>query len=389
MRILVLIHEYPPVGGGGGRVAQDICQGLSARGHQIRVLTAHWGDLPYTEPDGQVALYRMVPTRKEPYRADFMTMAGYVLASAWKGFKLIYRWRPDIIHAHFAVPAGASAWALSILTGIPYILTAHLGDVPGGAPEKTARWFRWVFPLTPMIWKRAMRINAVSSFTRQLILNNYPVEVAVIPNGVDLDALQPGPLRVHELPTIVFAGRFMEQKNPLQIVRSLASIQDIPWQCILIGDGPLRPEIEEEIARHGLTQRIHLKGWLTPQEVLEYFRHSDILFMPSRTEGLPVTGVQGLAMGLAVVASDIGGFKDVVEPGVNGMLIPPDQPSGFAQALRSLLTTPGQLLAFRHASRAMAERFELSRVIPAYEQMLVEACQTCAKDKTSQKTSLV
>ncbi|HSV84972.1 MAG TPA: glycosyltransferase family 4 protein [Levilinea sp.] len=389
MRILVLIHEYPPVGGGGGRVAQDICQGLTARGHEVQVLSAHWGDLPYNELDGKVALHRVVPTRKQPYQAGFVTMAGYVLASAWNGLKLIRRWRPDIIHAHFAVPAGASAWALSILTGVPYILTAHLGDVPGGAPEKTGRWFRWVFPLTPMIWKRAVRINAVSSFTRQLILNSYPVDVGVIPNGVDLDALQPGPLQTHELPTIIFAGRFMDQKNPVQIVRSLAAIQDLSWQCTLIGDGPLRPQVEAEIARHGLAERIHLEGWVTPQEVLEHFRHSDILFMPSRSEGLPVTGVQGLAMGLAVVASDIGGFKDVVEHAVNGMLIPVDQPSGYAQALRSLLTTPEQLLAFRRASRAMAERFELSRVIPAYEQMLVEACQACFEDKTTEKSRQV
>jgi L-malate glycosyltransferase len=374
MRILVLIHEYPPVGGGGGRVAQDICLGLVERGHEVYVLTAHWQDLPRYVEDGLLTIHRVLPKRKEAYKASLGAMAGYVLVSIWSGLKLFRRWRPDIIHAHFAVPAGASAWVLSMLTGIPYSITAHLGDVPGGAPEKTGRWFRWVFPFTPAIWKRAVRINAVSGFTRELILKKYPVEVEIIPNGVDLAALNPGKINLNDPPTIVFAGRFMEQKNPVQIVRSLSKVRDLAWQCILIGDGPLRNDIEAEIARCGMEQRFHLTGWITPQAVLEWFRSSDILFMPSHSEGLPVTGVQGLAMGLAVVASDIGGFKDVVEPGLNGFLIPVDQPTGYEHALRSLLSDPELLLAKRKASRVMAENFELSRVIPAYEQMLAEAC---------------
>jgi L-malate glycosyltransferase len=377
MRILVLIHEYPPIGGGGGRVAQDICQGLAERGHEVHVLSANWSNLPQDEMDRQVILHRVMPKRKEPFKAGLWTMAGYVFASTWHGLKLIRHKRPDIIHAHFAVPAGASAWALSVLTGIPYVLTAHLGDVPGGVPEKTGQWFRWLFPFTPLIWKRAARVNAVSAYTRELALNSYPVEVEIIPNGVDLAALQPGQIEVHDPPTIVFAGRFMAQKNPLQIVRSLSTLQDLPWRCILIGDGPLRADVEAEIARFDLAQRVQLKGWITPQEVLDWFRQSDILFMPSRSEGLPVTGVQGLAMGLAVVASDIGGFKDVVEPGVNGVLVPLEDPSGYEQALRGLLNDPTRLLAYRKASRAIAERFELSRVIPAYELMLAEACQQC------------
>jgi L-malate glycosyltransferase len=378
MHILVLIHEYPPIGGGGGRVAQDICQGLAQRGHEVHVLSAHWQDLAQEENDGQVTIHRVIPKRKEPYKAGLGTMALYVIAGTWYGLKLIRRKRPDIIHAHFAVPAGASAWALSLLTGIPYVLTAHLGDVPGGVPEKTERWFRWIYPFTHTIWKRAARVNAVSGFTRDLVLNSYPVEVDIIPNGVDLKALQPGQIELHDPPTLVFAGRFMEQKNPIQIIRSLSKIKDLDWQCILIGDGPLRADMESEIARSGLEQRIHLKGWVTPQEVLDWFQRSDILFMPSRSEGLPVTGVQGLAMGLAVVASDIGGFKDIVEPGSNGILVPLNEPAGYERALRDLLSNPPRLLAYRKASRILAERFELSRVIPAYEQMLVEACQQCS-----------
>lgn len=78
---------------------------------------------------------RLPSKRTEPFAASFRIMLAFDLAGLWAGLAFIRRFHPDIIHAHFAVPAGALAFALSLLTGVPYILTAHLGDVPGGVPE--------------------------------------------------------------------------------------------------------------------------------------------------------------------------------------------------------------------------------------------------------------
>ena len=130
MRILVLIHEFPPIGGGGGRVAEDICGKLAKRGHEVQVLTAHMKGLPYEEERAGFRVLRFRSLRTQPYRASFLSMVIYVLAGLWVGGRLIGRFKPDMIHAHFAVPAGALAWMLSRLTRIPYILTVHLGDVP-------------------------------------------------------------------------------------------------------------------------------------------------------------------------------------------------------------------------------------------------------------------
>ena len=203
MRILVLTHEYPPVGGGGGRVAQDICEGLAKQGHEIRILTAQHGDLPLEEKNN-VEIRRLKSGRRQAFKADMRAMLGYVLASFWAGLGAIRRWKPDVIHVHFAVPAGAAAWMLSVLTGTPYVLTAHLGDVPGGVPQKTARWFRWVFPFTPPIWRRAKYVTAVSEFTRRLAVKCYPVPVKVVPNGVDLKAVHPGEIHIGD-PPITFS----------------------------------------------------------------------------------------------------------------------------------------------------------------------------------------
>ncbi len=370
MRILTVIYEYPPIGGGGGKVAEDICRKLAARGHEVGVLTAHWGDLPHYEHHDGVHIWRISSLRRLRYKGDMRAMLGYVLAAIPVGWRIIRRWQPDVLHTHFAVPSGAAAYVLSRLTGLPYLLTSHLGDVPGGVPEKTDRWFRWIFPLSVPIWRRAAQAVAVSEFTRRLAEQHYPVEVRVIPNGVDTAELNPGELRVGAPPRILFAGRLTSQKNVTGLVRILGRLKALPWTATLVGDGPQRTQVEAEIQRQGLTQRIAMPGWISPAEVVEYMRASDILLMPSLSEGMPVVGVQALAMGLALVVSDIGGFANLVQAGENGYLCPVGDEESFADALRELLTTPTRLLAYRQASRKRASRFDLEHVATSYEMAL-------------------
>ena len=207
MRILVLIHEFPPIGGGGGRVAQDLCQGLAKRGHDVKVLTADLGGLSDDQRDLGFSIIRLPSGRREAFLADLRAMGGYVLAGFWEARRLISDWQPDLIHVHFAVPVGPIAWLLEKIYRIPYVLTTHLGDVPGGAPEKTEKWFRWIRPLVPPIWRGAARVIAVSEYTRQLALKHYPVEISVIPNGVETRKFKPKELKQNSVPRIVFAGR--------------------------------------------------------------------------------------------------------------------------------------------------------------------------------------
>src|SRR5574341_436868 len=242
MRILVLNHEFPPIGGGGGRAAEAVCRGLAKRGHAVTVLTAHWKGLPDEEKRDNYQIIRIVSLRTQPFHASFPVMAAYVLAGLWAGSRLIRLFHPDVIHVHFAVPAGALAWLLSRLTAVPYVLTVHLGDVPGGVAEKTGRWFRWVYPFTRLIWREASHIAAVSEFTRDLALKKYNEAIEVIPNGVDVNALKPDHINLNDPPRIVFAGRFMPQKNPLQVVRTLNELKEYPWQCLSHRDDGAREE---------------------------------------------------------------------------------------------------------------------------------------------------
>lgn len=366
MKILVLSHEFPPVGGGGGRVARDLALGLARRGHELRILTAHLDGLPARETMESVRVERIPSMRRAAFRAEFFEMAAYDWSAISAGRRLIQDWHPDLIHAHFAVPAGAAAFALSKWSGIPYVLTAHLGDVPGAVPEKTDRWFRYIYPFTHSIWKHAARVVAVSEYTRRLALRHYPVAIEVIPNGVDLSALppwQPG----NGTPRILFAGRFMEQKNPAHLVEALLRLKHLPWTCTMAGDGPLFEPVRQMVQNAGLMERFCFPGWLTPEQILDLMAHSDLLALPSRAEGLPVVGVQGLAMGLALVLSEAGGSVELVQPGQNGYLFPPGSLDALTEALQSLLTSPSAIQSAQAKSREMAKAFDLDVIVEKYE----------------------
>lgn len=370
MRILTVIYEFPPIGGGGGRAAYDICRDLAARGHEVTVLTAHMRGLPFQENADGIRVIRISSLRTESFRATFTTMLAFVLAGLWAGLRLIYLYRPDIIHTHFAVPSGALAWTLSVLTGVPYILTAHLGDVPDAVPEKTGNWFRWLKPFTKPIWMRAKKVIAVSEFTRQLALKHYSVNIRVIPNGVDVLHLVPAEIELNDPPHLVFAGRFVPQKNPISIVKILSQLKDLNWTCSMLGDGPMLADIKQEITKYGMSERFNLPGWVTPDEVLHQFSKSDILFMPSFSEGLPVVGVQALVKGLAIVASRIGGFIDLVDHARNGYLIEVQDKTAFSQALRELVSRPEVLLQFRKASVEKSHDFDIQKVVDQYQMIM-------------------
>ncbi|MDP1579991.1 MAG: glycosyltransferase family 4 protein, partial [Candidatus Didemnitutus sp.] len=134
----------------------------------------------------------------------------------------------------------------------------------------------------------------------------------------------------------------------------------------------LLEETRTEIARLGLSDRFRLPGWVTPQTVLDEFARADILFMPSRSEGLPVVGVQALARGLALVVGRAGGFVDLVSDGENGSLHDPDDADGFSSSLRVLLADASALRRARQNSLARAAEFDIMRVVDAYEKLLKE-----------------
>jgi L-malate glycosyltransferase len=366
MRILVLNHEYPPIGGGGGQACKNLADELVRRGHELTILTAHFRGLPREEGSPQLRIVRLPSLRKYPFKVGFLGMSVYILASIIQGLRTIRQWKPQMIHAHFAVPAGASAFVLHKLTGIPYILTVHLGDVPGAVPEKTDRWFRWIFPFTIPVWKNASKVIAVSDFTAALARDHYPIKPVVIPNGIPLDPYGGSP-SPHQPPGIVFAGRFVPQKNLFVFLEILDSVRDLDWNCVMLGDGPLFDVVVARARELGLSDRISFPGWVNPEVLALYFEQADLLLMPSLSEGLSVVGVQALASGLAIFASNIGGFSGLVVNDQNGFLADVDDLSQFKKSTRVFLENPQMLLKARLLSKEMVCKFDIRSVADQYE----------------------
>ena len=366
MKILVIIHEFPPIGGGGGPIARDLSLQWVKSGHQVRVVTAKFGDLPAFEKIDGLEVVRLDSHRTESFRAKMGAMIGFLTAAVRYCCFECKDFHPDIIHVHFAVPNGPAAMAASAKMKVPYVITAHLGDIPGASPEKTKKWFSFIQPFTPPIWKKAARVIAVSEFSKQMALKSYNVPIDVIANGIDYDKIKNPEVLPHETPEIVFAGRFVPQKNLFQVIKTLSEIKDLNWHATLIGDGQDREKIEAAAVDAGLTDRISFPGWKTPEEVIEIFHHADILFMPSRTEGLPVTGIQGMACGLALLLSDAGGNPEIITIGQNGYIHAPDDTEGFAKDFRLLLSEPEKLLKMRRESLIRAAAFDIKNTADEY-----------------------
>ena len=191
MRILILNYEHPPIGGGGGRLGAKVGAGLVARGHQVRVLTGGMAHLPMESVEQGMEVRRLRTFRRREDTCSVPEMALWVAAAIPAAVVEIRRWKPDVIHAHFAVPTGVVAWIVGKVTGVPYVLTAHLGDVPGGVPEQTGNLFRWIQPLTVPLWNDAAATTAVSSFVAGLAEKAYGIKPQVILNGMEIPPRAP------------------------------------------------------------------------------------------------------------------------------------------------------------------------------------------------------
>ncbi len=406
MKILVLCYEYPPVGGGGGRMAHNVAAALVQRGHEIRVQTVRMPDLPAREIRDGVEIFRTDGFRRRADQCSVPEMLGFLATSFLPSLRHIREWKPDIVHAHFAVPTGALALACKWLTGTPYVLTAHLGDLPGGNPDQTDALFRFLNPLIRPIWRQAAGISASSSFAAGLARTAYGVRPRIILNGISMDGIakedsgstgippvsvsaddsqsqnrrdacsprlqlsesSPGtsPLR------LVAIGRFNPQKNFPWMIEALGGCT-FPWHLTLIGDGTQRSEIESAIAKFQLHEKIHLAGWVSEFAMRQVLAESDLLLMPSTSEGNPVAAIEALKQGLAILGSDIGGLTDLIENGKNGFAVPIDSPTPFQEKLLWLHDHPDAVQTMKSESLCVVRRFDLEDIAASFEDLLVRS----------------
>jgi 2-deoxystreptamine N-acetyl-D-glucosaminyltransferase/2-deoxystreptamine glucosyltransferase len=199
-------------------------------------------------------------------------------------------------------------------------------------------------------------------------------KIVVIPNAVDVrsyqcDAAASGACQRKNSPFRVgFIGRLDPVKRVVDLVRAAAVLGERATVDIY-GEGPDRPAIQREIDSSGVGRLVRLHGVISgPREALGKL---DALVLPSDAEGFGLVLIEAMASGVAVVASDVAGIRDVVSDGVNGLLVPPRNPLVLAAAIVRLIDDePLRRRLIAGGTAAVNERYDWSVVLPRYRQLL-------------------
>lgn len=254
------------------------------------------------------------------------------------------------VHCHFATNATAVAMLCHSLGGPAYSFTVH-GPHEFDQPEAIALGEKIA---------RAAFVVAISSFTKSQLLRwcsyQHWSKIHIIHCGVDQLFLAQTPTPLPPTPVFVCVGRISEQKGHLILLEavSLLAAQEKAFKVVLVGDGPLRSEIETLIAQLKLHDYIEITGWATNAQVQEHILKAQVMVVPSFAEGLPVVVMESLALGRPVVGTYIAGMAELVEPGVCGWLVPAGSAEKLAEAMARVIHTPLETLT--HMGQVGAQR---------------------------------
>ncbi|MDB4989185.1 MAG: colanic acid biosynthesis glycosyltransferase WcaL [Myxococcaceae bacterium] len=237
------------------------------------------------------------------------------------------------VHAHFGTNSAAVAMLAHELGGPTYSFTAH-GPEEFDKPDLIA--------LREKI-ARAAFVVGVSSFGRSQLYRYCAAKdwgkVHVVRCGVDASYMARAPSPVPDVPRLVSVGRLSEQKGQLLLVEAAALLKNEGrvFELVLVGDGPMRPEVEALIARERLGQHVRITGWASGDEVRSEIEASRVFVLPSFAEGLPVVLMEALGRGRPVITTYIAGIPELVQTEVNGWLVPAGSVADVAVAMRAAL----------------------------------------------------
>jgi L-malate glycosyltransferase len=343
VRVLLVVDSLEV--GGAERHVVDLASALHRKGYEVEVACSIAGGL--SKPLEEAG----VPVRPLTRR---LVKRRVSLAYARGIRKLLREGRFDLVHAHIYASAVAAAIATRG-TGLPVVITEHT----------EASWQnRWARRCSQWTYRRARRIISVSTpIERRLIERDGvpPQLVTLIPNAVipasgnppDLaDTLPDG---WSEGPLVGVVARLQPEKGVATFLKAAAHASKVSPEVrfLVVGDGPLREELLDLVGRVGLRERVRFLGYRADARALTGLL--DVLVVPSLTEGSPLIVLEAMAAGVPVVASAVGGIPDQVRHGVEGILVPPDDPDALAGALGALLGDPAHAHRLGEAGRRRTE----------------------------------
>lgn len=289
-------------------------------------------------------------------------------------WQMLRRLRPDIVHTRnlptidMAVPAWAAA--------IPVRIHGEHGrdaSEESGANRKYNMIRRAVSPLVS-------GYVAVSRDIREWLISTIGIPAARVDhicNGVDSNRFHPGrarpPLAGFGPEQVIFGtiGRMQTVKDQGVLARAFVKLVHARpegrerLRLVMVGDGPLREECERILIEGGVRDLAWLPG--SRDDVPDLMRMLDVFVLPSRIEGISNTILEAMATGLPVVATRVGGTPELIEPGHDGLLVPPSDPEALAAAMAVYADNPGLRQTHGSAARlAVESRFSLAAMVRGY-----------------------
>lgn len=363
--------------GGADKFNLDLVRQLTARGWEVTVATTLRGDhawLPEftaVTPDVFV-LSHFLPLPDAPRFLRYLIQSRDVDAVLTSHSELAYRLLP-YLRAH--------------CPKVAFLDYCHIEE-----PE----WNNGGYPALSVRYQEQLDLSIVSSqhlagwMTRR---GADPSRIAVATTNVDADAWRPDSearqrtrreLAVAgETPVILFAGRLVAQKQPRVLASTLSRLAKLgaEFSVVVAGDGPERYQLQYAIAGAGLQDRMRWLGAVPTARMRELMAAADVFFLPSRWEGISLSLFEAMACGLAVVAADVGGQRELVDAECGVLVASSDEESeaeAYAQALAPLLADAQMRRRLGACARArVTERFRLDQMGETMNELILRAGESC------------
>ena len=355
MRLTCFIYSLGP--GGAERVMSILAGVLASRGHKVKIIT-------YDK--GCPAFY---PLHPEVTVQKLRLSGGSVVRRVNNHFRripafrhVIRETRPDIVISFMD--------RTNVL-----ILVAAIGlDVPVIVSERTdPQRYSPGFPygcLRHWLYRKAMSV-VVQSKTQAGWFKQMSNRVAVIPNPVQACANDLN-CQARRTSLVMAAGRLSHEKGFDLLLTAFAKInrKHPEWNLVIYGDGPERPALERQIRELKLNGRVQLPG--VTARLSTHLRTAGCFVLSSRFEGFPNVLMEALACGCPVVASNCADISEIVRHGWNGLLIPPEDPDGLANALRLIMEDVKLRRVFEENGPVSIRRFDVDSIVDHWERLFQE-----------------
>ncbi|MGC8781547.1 MAG: glycosyltransferase [Anaerolineae bacterium] len=360
MNILHIYKDYFPVLGGIENHIRVLAEAQAAAGHRVTVLVCDLG------PHTRIAEMGGVRVIKAG-RLKTVASMPISFSQPW----LVGRQAADVNHVHSPYPLGEVSAVLFGGRGAKLVITHHSDVV------RQQGWLRFYAPFLRAVLRRADRIIATSP--RYIATSPWLRPVAdrctVVPLGVDVRRFAPPPAPFAGPPTLLFAGKLRYYKGLDALLHALPSLPDVHLK--IVGDGPMRGPWAALAQALGIADRVHFLGEVDDEALPGQYHQAHIFVLPAnaRAEAFGTVLLEAMASGLPCVTTEVGtGTSWVVQDGVTGRVVPPNDPAALADALRPLLADGNLREQMGRAGRARVlagfdQAQMVERVIEVYEEV--------------------